>query len=122
MPFHGMLLDKETMSPNVSLALSCKGNLIEANCLYRKEKKHCYRKKTKNRNRKIAKKKKKKPAQRLIQCLAVECMVQRPDQLLASRRDGASNLLIRKEKRAVVVIIRTGSNKVVSSCKENFID
>ena len=32
---------------------------------------------------------KKKPAQRLIQCLAVECMVQGLDQLLASRRDGA---------------------------------
>ena len=33
-----MLLDKETMSPNVSLALSCKGNLVETNCLYRKDK------------------------------------------------------------------------------------
>ena len=39
MSFHGMLLDKETMSLNVSLALSCKGNLIEANCPIEKRKK-----------------------------------------------------------------------------------
>ena len=39
MVFHGILLDKETMPPNVSLALSSKRYLVVANCLHRKEKK-----------------------------------------------------------------------------------
>ena len=39
MLFHGILLDKETMPPNVSLALSSKRYLVVANCHQRKEKK-----------------------------------------------------------------------------------